>query len=172
MLFVESDATLEAVAALEGDALVDHITEAIERYLRAQANQAPMVIVFDDLHWADSASLDLLLNVAELAGKLPSGRLPATADKDAPSWSAIKRARSDWALSLPRSCSSPRRRTCARVARQLALHRRPSGERAQFDLDKAEGNPFFVEEVIRSLIDSDYIVQENAHRRAIREREC
>ena len=30
-----------------------------------------MVIVFDDLHWADSASLDLLLNVAELAGKLP-----------------------------------------------------------------------------------------------------
>jgi tetratricopeptide (TPR) repeat protein len=36
-------------------------------------------------------------------------------------------------------------------------------------LNKAEGNPFFVEEVIRALIDSGYIVQENSHWRATRE---
>ena len=36
-------------------------------------------------------------------------------------------------------------------------------------LDKAEGNPFFVEEVIRTLIDSGYIVRENNHWRATRE---
>ncbi|HJQ29153.1 MAG TPA: hypothetical protein VJ827_07410, partial [Rubrobacter sp.] len=36
-------------------------------------------------------------------------------------------------------------------------------------LTKAEGNPFFVEEVIRTLIDSEYIVQENNHWRATRE---
>src|SRR5215217_7667593 len=36
-------------------------------------------------------------------------------------------------------------------------------------LNKAEGNPFFVEEVIRALIDSEYIVQENSHWRATRE---
>ena len=36
-------------------------------------------------------------------------------------------------------------------------------------LNKAEGNPFFVEEVIRTLIDSEYIVQENNHWRATRE---
>jgi predicted ATPase len=33
-------------------------------------------------------------------------------------------------------------------------------------LNKAEGNPFFVEEVIRALIDSQYIVQDNNHWRA------
>jgi predicted ATPase len=33
-------------------------------------------------------------------------------------------------------------------------------------LNKAEGNPFFVEEVIRALIDSEYIVQDNNHWRA------
>ena len=59
MLSVESDATLEALADLEGDALVQHITEAIRGYLCARAERMPTVIVLDDLHWADSASLDL-----------------------------------------------------------------------------------------------------------------
>jgi len=36
-------------------------------------------------------------------------------------------------------------------------------------LSKAEGNPFFVEEVIRALIDSGHIVQESGHWRATRE---
>jgi tetratricopeptide (TPR) repeat protein len=36
-------------------------------------------------------------------------------------------------------------------------------------LNKAEGNPFFVEEVIRALIDSRHIIQENSHWRATRE---
>ena len=36
-------------------------------------------------------------------------------------------------------------------------------------LSKAEGNPFFVEEVIRALIDSKHIVRENGHWRATRE---
>ena len=38
-------------------------------------------------------------------------------------------------------------------------------------LNKAEGNPFFVEEVIRTLIDSSYIVRENSHWRATRRSE-
>src|SRR5919202_1416377 len=63
MLSVESDATLKVLTGLEGDALVDHITEAIRGYLCARANLMPTVIVRDDLHWADTASLELLLNV-------------------------------------------------------------------------------------------------------------
>ena len=55
----------------------------------------PTVIVLDDLHWADTASLDLLLSVAALVEDLP---LLITCllrpDKDAPSWSAIEKARS------------------------------------------------------------------------------
>ncbi|MCB0237848.1 MAG: hypothetical protein KDH08_04245, partial [Anaerolineae bacterium] len=36
----------------------------------------------------------------------------------------------------------------------------------QLILDKAEGNPFFVEEVIRSLLDNGLVVRENDHWRA------
>jgi class 3 adenylate cyclase len=72
VLSVESDATLEALTALEGDVLVEHITAATRGYLRARADLMPQVIVLDDLHWADTASLDLLLNVAA------PNHLPAT----------------------------------------------------------------------------------------------
>ncbi|MCD6054507.1 MAG: putative Adenylate/guanylate cyclase with repeat, partial [Rubrobacteraceae bacterium] len=95
ILSVESDATLEAVAALEGDALVDKITEAARCYLRARADLMPTVIVLDDLHWADSASLELLLNVAGLVESWPLLIICLLRpDKDAPSWSAIEQARS------------------------------------------------------------------------------
>ncbi len=36
-------------------------------------------------------------------------------------------------------------------------------------LQKAEGNPFFVEEVIRSLLDAKLVVRDNSHWRATRE---
>src|SRR5919112_1279277 len=133
ILSVESDATKKAAEALEGEALVEHIAAATRGYLRARADLMPTVIMLDDLHWADTASLDLLLSVAALVEDLPLLIISLLRpDKDAPSWSAIARAR-------------------------------------KLILNKAEGNPFFVEEVIRALIDSEYIVQENSHWRATRE---
>src|SRR5215212_5914836 len=94
VLSVESEATFEAVAGLEGDALVEGIKAAARGYLRARADLMPTVIVLDDLHWADSASLDLLLNVAGLVEDLPLLIICLLRpDKDAPSWSAIDRAR-------------------------------------------------------------------------------
>src|SRR5829696_2813556 len=95
ILSVESDATKKAAEALEGEALVEHIAAATRGYLRARADLMPTVIMLDDLHWADTASLDLLLSVATLVEDLP---LLITCllrpDKDAPSWSAIEKARS------------------------------------------------------------------------------
>jgi len=94
VLSVESDATIKAVAALEGDALVDNITEAVRGYLRASADLKPKVIVLDDLHWADSASLELLLNVIGLVESWPLLIICLLRpDKDAKSWSAIVKAR-------------------------------------------------------------------------------
>src|SRR5215208_873357 len=90
MLSVESEETLKALMGLGADALVEHITEATRGYVRARADLMPTVVVFDDLHWADTASLELLLNVAELVETLPLLVICLLRpDKDAPSWSAI-----------------------------------------------------------------------------------
>jgi class 3 adenylate cyclase/tetratricopeptide (TPR) repeat protein len=171
ILSVESDATLEAVAALEGDALVEHISAATRGYLRARADLMPTMIVLDDLHWADTASLDLLLSVAALVEDLPL--LIACLlrpDKDAPSWSAIEKARSQLGAHYTEILLEPLDAEDSKVllGNLLYIEDLPESVRILI-LNKAEGNPFFVEEVIRTLIDSEYIVQENSHWRATRE---
>src|ERR687890_289985 len=171
ILSVESDATLEAVAALEGDALVEHISAATRGYLRARADLMPTMIVLDDLHWADTASLDLLLSVAALVEDLP---LLITCllrpDKDAPSWSAIEKARSQLGAHYTEIMLGPLDGAHSKelLGNLLYIEDLPESVR-KLILNKAEGNPFFVEEVIRALIDSGYIVQENSHWRATRE---
>jgi class 3 adenylate cyclase/tetratricopeptide (TPR) repeat protein len=171
ILSVESVATREAVAALEGDALVEHIAAATRGYLRARADLMPTVIMLDDLHWADTASLDLLLSVAGLVEDLP---LLITCllrpDKDAPSWSAIEKARSQLGASYTEILLEPLDAAHSKelLGNLLYIEDLPESVRSLI-LNKAEGNPFFVEEVIRTLIDSEYIVQENNHWRATRE---
>ena len=171
MLSVESDATLQAVAALEGEALVDKITEAARCYLRARADLMPTVIVLDDLHWADSASLELLLNVAGLVESWPLLIICLLRpDKDTPSWSATEQARSQLGAHYTEILLEPLDAEDAKelLGNLLYIEDLPESVR-KLILNKAEGNPFFVEEVIRTLIDSEYIVQENNHWRTTRE---
>jgi class 3 adenylate cyclase/tetratricopeptide (TPR) repeat protein len=171
MLSVESEATLGALTGLEGDALVEHITQATRGYLCARANLMPQVIVLDDLHWADSASLELLLNVSELVEEWPLLIICLLRpDKDAPSWSALERAREGLGERYTEIFLEPLDTTHAQelLGNLLYIEDLPESVR-RLILNKAEGNPFFVEEVIRALIDSGHIVRENNHWRATRE---
>src|SRR5829696_8304289 len=171
VLSVESDATIKAVTTLEGDTLVDNITGATRGYLSARADLMPTVIVLDDLHWADTASLDLLLNVAGLVEDRPLLIICLLRpDKDAPSWSAIERARGELGERYTEILLEPLDAADAQelLGNLLYIEDLPESVR-KLILNKAEGNPFFVEEVIRTLIDSRYIVQENNHWRATRE---
>jgi class 3 adenylate cyclase/tetratricopeptide (TPR) repeat protein len=171
ILSVESEATKKAAAALEGDALVEHIAAATRGYLRARAELMPTVIMFDDVHWADTASLDLLLSVAALVEELPLLIICLLRpDKDAPSWSAIAKARSQLGASYTEILLEPLDGAHSKelLGNLLYIEDLPESVR-NLILNKAEGNPFFVEEVIRTLIDSEYIVQENSHWHATRE---
>ena len=171
MLSVESDATLKAVTVLEGDALVGHITEATRCYIDARANEAPTVIVFDDLHWADTASLDLLLNVAGLVEDRPLLAICLLRpDKDAPSWSTVERLGSELGPFHTEIALEPLDAAHAEelLGNLLQVEDLPDSVRA-LALKRSEGNPFFLEEVLRSLIDSGHIVRENGHWRATQE---
>jgi len=171
ILSVESDAMLRAVAALEGDALVEHIRAATRGYLRASANLMPTVIVLDDLHWADTASLDLLLGVAGLVEDVPLLIICLLRpDKNAPSWTVIERARERLGERFTEIVLEPLDAAHSKelLGNLLYIEDLPESVR-RLILSKAEGNPFFVEEVIRALIDSKHIVRENGHWRATRE---
>ena len=171
MLSVESEQTVEAVTDLEADALADRITGAVRGYLRDRADLKPTVIVLDDLHWADTASLDLLLNVAGLVEDWPVLIICLLRpEKDAPSWSAIERVREKLGARYTQIPLEPLDVAHAQelLGNLLYVEDLPESMRT-LALEKSEGNPFFLEEVLRTLIDSGYIVQENGHWRATRE---
>jgi predicted ATPase len=71
MLAVESEESARVVMGFQGDALNQRMIDATRGFLCGLAAESPIVIVFDDLPWADEASLNLLLNVVDLSATQP-----------------------------------------------------------------------------------------------------
>ena len=122
----------------------------------------PTVLVFDDLHWADAASVDLVTHLMQLvdrASLLVVGAMRP--EQIAPGW-RIKQAAEK---GFPHRYSEVHLRPLsesdsdALVDGLLAVADFPRRLRERI-LTRAEGNPFFVEEVVRTLIDSQAIVHD------------
>jgi predicted ATPase len=143
--------------------------EAVKRYvssllvtLRAMTRKGPVVLVFEDLHWADAASVDALLALAPLTADLPVlSIMTSRRDRDAVGWRLVSSLRDLFGDALTEIGIDPLSSDQARslVANLLEIESLPEKTR-ELILAKAEGNPFFVEEVIRMLIDRDAIRRE------------
>ncbi|HEX6510617.1 MAG TPA: adenylate/guanylate cyclase domain-containing protein, partial [Chloroflexota bacterium] len=168
LLGVESDTTSASLATLSRLEVMQGIGSAMRAYLSALSGAAPTILVFDDLHWADEASLELLAALADLVTSRPIMLVGILRpDRRAPSWETLERIERnlDGRLSRvelePLSADSSQ----ALLGNLLFVEDLPESVRSLI-LQKSEGNPFFLEEVIRSLIDSGHIVQESGHWRA------
>jgi predicted ATPase/class 3 adenylate cyclase len=171
LLGVESEEGSQTVMGLAGEDLIERITKAARDYISGLAQTTPTVVVFDDLHWADTASLRLMLNVSDLVESYPLLLVCLLRpDKDAASWSALERARERLGARFAEIVLEPLDVAHAKELLGNLLHIEDLPESVhELILRKTEGNPFFVEEVIRTLIDSQHIVRENSHWRATRE---
>src|SRR5690606_32016446 len=71
MLAIDTEESRTALSNLNGEAIVGGVAAAVVNVIKAALHQAggtrPHVIVFDDLHWSDMASLELVAQVATLA---------------------------------------------------------------------------------------------------------
>ena len=149
---------------LEGEALKRELFETNLRVWQQQAVQLPTVLVFDDLHWADSASTELLSHLFRLTDAVPILFLCAfRPDRGAPSWRVKQVAETEFPHRYKEILLQPLDAGNSRelVDHLLAISDLPPKLLAMIQ-EKAEGNPFFVEEVVRSLIDSGAVVREEA----------
>ena len=149
----------------------DRIFRATGEFFASLAQSRPLVLVFEDLHWIDPTSLDLLEQLMQLPNQAPIVIIGVFRPwQQEPSWRFHESATRDFSdrylpISLePLSAESSREL----VAELLHVEDLPEKVR-QLILAKAESNPFFVEEVIRSLLDARLVVQENPHWRATQE---
>jgi len=136
--------------------------ETVKRYvssflltIKGLSTRGPVVLVFEDLHWADAASADALVALMSLLGDLPVlAIMTSRNDRGAPGWRLIAGVRDLFGDALTEIRLDPLTSEDTRtlVANLLEIESLP-GETRDLILAKAEGNPFFVEEVIRMLID-------------------
>jgi class 3 adenylate cyclase/tetratricopeptide (TPR) repeat protein len=136
--------------------------EAMYFWWKARFSLQPAVLVFDDMHWCDRASAELLRQLLPLTGESPLVLLFAMrAERNAPAWQIKTTADEEYNHRYTELALRPLSDAESNelVNRLLADPDLPEGLRASI-LEKSGGNPFFIEEVVRTLIDNGVLVTE------------
>lgn len=146
----------ELTAQLAGEARQDNIQELLVGLLRSAGDRRPLALLLDDAHWLDSSSwalaervrrevapLLLVLVARPFVGDALSADIPAAYSEIA----AVPGARRITLDTLSAADIE------ALVARRLGVDRLPP-EIARLIHDKAEGHPFFSEELAYALRDA------------------
>jgi class 3 adenylate cyclase len=135
----------------------------MERLLLAITRQNPLILVLEDLHWADASSAELFIKLLPLVSRAPILLCLVTRpEREATGWKLVTAARELLGSSLTEinlgNLSMEDSRSL--VANLLEIEALPQRVREMI-LKKAEGNPFYVEEVIRMLIERGVIIHQN-----------
>ncbi len=131
----------------------------ILRLLRALSSRSALVVALEDLHWADPASVDMTRQFLPLVAQLPILLICALrAETDSAGWALVAGARELFGEALTEIRLQPLTEDESRslVANLLEIESLPDHVR-EVILARAEGNPFFVEEVVRMLIERGVI---------------
>ena len=160
-LTLEPDAHAR-LAELSPEAAQYRTFEVIRALFARLAEQGPIVAAFEDLHWADATSLQLLEGL--LADTETSALLLVLTlrpERDHAAWRLKEVAARELPhrtreLGLEALSGDGGRALLRSLIRGVELV--PDMERRI--LEPAEGNPFFLEEIVRSLVDAGALVRE------------
>jgi ABC-type oligopeptide transport system substrate-binding subunit len=158
----------ERLRILDGETLKYQTLQSITRYFARLAESQPTVLVFDDLHWADPSSLEALENLLPLTDRLPLLLLLISRlEREHPSWQLKLKASSQYAHRFTEIALQPLDPTEQNrlVDNLLTVADLPEPVRARI-LERAEGNPLFLEEIVRDLIEREALVQDGERWRA------
>ena len=148
---------------LEGEAFKGELFDSMPVFFRSHFATTPSILVLDDIHWSDSASVDLLLHLLPLVRELPLQLICVLrADRESPGWQvkgATEGEHKPQGVVIQLHPLSPSDSN-ALVDDLLAISDMPDLLRRQI-LEKSGGNPFFVEEVVRTLIDRGFVQQDD-----------
>jgi class 3 adenylate cyclase len=145
---------------IDADIMQGRYVASTVRVLRGLAARGPVVLVLEDLHWADPASVDVTRLVMPLATQLPILVVGALrAETDSAGWALLDATREVFGDRVTDIRLEPLSDADSRslVSNLLEIESLPDGVRNVI-MARAEGNPFFVEEVVRMLIERDVIV--------------
>jgi tetratricopeptide (TPR) repeat protein/Cdc6-like AAA superfamily ATPase len=138
--------------------------DAFSSFLRAASTETPLVIVLDDLHWADSATLSMLTYLTRELGRSRVLVLGTYRDTDLDRRHPLSQAladlnREDLFTRIPlRGLSLPE--TTAYIRRTADVT--PAPVLVQRIHDETEGNPFFLSEVVNLMAEDGTLSSSDA----------
>ncbi len=163
LLAVPLDPAAEAeITRLDPKALQERYVERLRRLLAGLARAQPLIVVLEDVHWADEASVEVIERLLTVVNEAPLLMICTTRpDRDVPGWRLIGAARQvvGEALTEVRLAALGDDESRTLIGHLLAIESLPAQTR-DYILARADGNPFFVEEVIRMLIDRGVILRQ------------
>ena len=141
---------LAVLIGLGGDRVADRqpLFFAARRFVEDLASRQPLLLVFEDIHWADTSQLDLLESLASRVRDVPVMFLALARPE-------LLDSRPTWGAGLMSHTSMQLHPLSSDEARTLAGHLLPMLSGLQGAADRvvitAEGNPLFIEELAASL---------------------
>jgi class 3 adenylate cyclase len=146
----------EQLRATPAEVLSRHIRAAYRGWLEALSQTRPVVVAVEDMHWADPSTRQLAEDLLELTDRAPI--LVVTTFRPDPAseaWKFRLKVLADFAHRAHEIQLGPLPEA---AALQLAEAVIPGGELDEWTraaiLERAEGNPLYLEELLRGLIES------------------
>ncbi|MFQ5942194.1 MAG: AAA family ATPase [Anaerolineales bacterium] len=153
----------ETLKQLDPEAMNSRVVNAVVTLVEAIAARQPLVLAFEDLHWADHSSLGVIRSLMMGTERAPILLIFLfRPDRDKASWELKIRAETDFAHRYAHLGLVPLDETSSKelVENLLALADIPE-EMRELIQARSEGNPFYLEELIRELIERGVLVKQN-----------
>ena len=148
---------------LEGEHFKRELYAAMQEIWQSRFKDQPTMLVLDDLHWADPASIDLLLHLLPAVENSPIVLLCSfRLDRDAPAYKVKQVADAEYHHRYTEIDLRPLsdEQSDELINRLLSIPDLPDSLMARIRY-RTGGNPFFIEEVVRTLIENGAVVPED-----------
>ncbi len=147
---------------LSPEALQWRTFEVVGQLFARLAEDGPLVLAFEDLHWADPTSVLLLEQLLSLAEEAPVLLvLSLRPERDHASWALREHAGREFPHLLREIDLGPLGDSDGELLAALVAPATLPAELERRVLEAADGNPFFLEELVRSLADVGALVRED-----------
>lgn len=144
----------ERVRHLDAEGIKRQFFQTVRDYIQQLAQENPIVISFADMQWADTTSLELLEYCLPLCDTEPIlWLLVYRPERDSPIWEFQHRLQTDYphrlvSLNIPPLTKEENEEFIDQFLGEDALQ----PETRDLIIKKSEGNPYFIRELISSLI--------------------